>query len=44
MDVDVVFFDTSSLARIVLEVSIVTIGSGTYLAGAREQDWMGVNA
>ena len=35
-DADVVYFDPSSRARVILEVSIVTIGSGTSLGrGAR---------
>ena len=35
-DADVVFFDPSSRARVILEVSIVTIGSNTSLGrGAR---------
>ena len=40
-DADVVYFDPSSRARVILEVSIVTIGSGTHSVGARELDWMG---
>ena len=40
-DADVVYFDPSSRARVILEVSIVTIGSGTHSIGARELDWMG---
>ena len=38
-DADVVYFDPSSRARVILEVSIVTIGSGTHSVGARELDW-----
>ena len=38
---DVVFFDPSSGARIILEVSIVTIGSGTSLGEAHKPAWMG---
>ncbi len=41
-DADVVYFDPSSRARVILDVSIVTIGSCTSLGrGARELDWMG---
>ena len=41
-DADVVFFDPSSRARVILEVSIVTIGSDTLLGrGARAWlDWV----
>ena len=42
-DADVVYFDTSSRARVILEVSIVTIGSGTSRGsrGARAGlDWV----
>jgi hypothetical protein len=40
-DADMVYFDPSSRARVILEVSIVTIGSGTHSVGARVLDWMG---
>ena len=40
-DADVVYFDQSSRARVILEVSIVTIGSALHSVGARELDWMG---
>ena len=36
---DVVFFDPSSRARVILEVSIVTIGSDT--SGERRASWAG---
>ena len=41
---DVVFFDLSSRARIILEVSIVTIGSGTSLGRGARASIDGVNA
>ena len=41
-DADVVYFDPSSRARVILEVSIVTIGSGTSLGRGAGLD--GVNA
>jgi hypothetical protein len=37
-DADVVYFDPSSTARIILEVSIVTIGSDTHWVGVHELD------
>ncbi len=40
-DADVVYLDPSSRARVILEVSIVTIGSAPHSVGARELDWMG---
>ena len=40
-DADVVYFDPSSRARVILEVSIVTIGPAPHSVGARELDWMG---
>jgi len=49
VDADVVFFDPSSRARVVLEVSIATVGSDTSLwrgaragAGLDSQGWMGL--
>ena len=43
-DADVVFFDPSSRARIILEVSIVTIGSDTSLGRGARAGMDGVNA
>ena len=43
-DADVVFFDPSSRARVVLEVSIVTIGSDTSLGRGARAGLDGVNA
>jgi hypothetical protein len=43
-DADVVYFDPSSRARIMLEVSIVTIGSGTSLGRGARAGLDGVNA
>ena len=37
-DADVVYFDSSSRARVILEVSIVTIGSDTSLGRGHELD------
>jgi S1-C subfamily serine protease len=37
-DADVVYFDPSSRARVILEVSIVTIGSDTSLVEVHELD------
>jgi len=43
-DADVVFFDPSSRARVILEVSIVTIGSDTSLGRGARAGLDGVNA
>ena len=43
-DADVVYFDPSSRARVILEVSIVTIGSGTSLGRGARAGLDGVNA
>jgi hypothetical protein len=43
-DADVVYFDPSSMARVILEVSIVTIGSGTSLGRGAQAGLDGVNA
>ena len=43
-DADVVFFDPSSRARVVLEVSIVTMGSDTLLGRGARAGLDGVNA
>ena len=43
-DADVVFFDLSSRARVILEVSIVTIGSDTSLGRGARAGLDGVNA
>ena len=43
-DADVVYFDPSSRARVILEVSIVTIGSGTSLVMGARAGQDGVNA
>ncbi len=44
-DADVVYFDPSSRARVILEVSIVTIGSDTSLGGKDARAGLdGVNA
>ena len=43
-DADVVYFDPSSRTRIVLEVSIVTIGSDTSLGRGARAGLDGVNA
>ena len=41
-DADVAYFDPSSRARVILEVSIVTIsGPAPHSVGARELNWMG---
>ena len=43
-DADLVFFDPSSRARVILEVSIVTIGSDTSLGRGARAGLDGVNA
>ena len=43
-DADVVYFDPSYRARVILEVSIVTIGSGTSLGRGARAGLDGVNA
>ena len=43
-DADVVFFDPSSRARVILEVSIITIGSDTSLGRGARVGLDGVNA
>ena len=43
-DSDMVYFDPSSRARVILEVSIVTIGSGTSLGRGARAGLDGVNA
>ena len=43
-DADLVFFDTSSRARVILEVSIVIIGSDTSLGRGARAGLVGVNA
>ena len=43
-DADVVYFDPFSRARVILEVSIVTIGSGTSLGRGARAGLDGINA